>query len=91
MLLQDMETVSESFLYVEGRLVKNSGVTAALNVELVNNAMAFLFEEIHYELAFAVVDHHTRYVGVTSTIKLFYRSTTTDVTQWKMQVGWLQP
>ena len=70
---QDVFTLpSESFLYIEGKLVKNPSVAAdtALNVELVNNAIAFLFEEIRYELAGVVVDH-TRNVGVTSTIKTF--------------------
>ena len=56
---QDVFTLpSESFLYIEGKLVKNPSVAAdpALNVELVNNAIAFLFEEIRYELAGVVVD-----------------------------------
>ena len=61
MLQQDVFTLPmESFLYVEGKLSKKkmSGVsdTDEVNVKLVNNVIAFLFEEIRYELAGVEVD-----------------------------------
>lgn len=89
---QDVFTLpSESFLYIEGKLVKNPNVAAdtALNVELVNNGIAFLFEEIRYELAGVVVDH-TRNVGVTSTIKTFL-SLNNNVQDAMKNAGWVAP
>ena len=89
---QDVFTLpSESFLYIEGKLVKNPSVAAdtALNVELVNNAIAFLFEEIRYELAGVVVDH-TRNVGVTSTIKTFL-SLNNNAHDAMENAGWVAP
>lgn len=68
---QDVYTLpSESFLYVEGRLTKKDGNTELSNdkFKLVNNAMAFLFEEIRFEMAGVEVDR-VRRVGITSTIK----------------------
>lgn len=61
---QDVFTLpTKILLYNEGRLNKNSG---KLNVQLVNNALVFLFENIRYEVADADVNR-TKNVGVTST------------------------
>ena len=58
---------SESFLYVEGTISKADG-KEILTTKLVNNAMAFLFDEIRYELNGKEIDCN-RNVGITSTIK----------------------
>ena len=66
---QDVFTLpTESFLYIEGKLTKKDGTEGEPNVKLVNNAMAFLFEEIRYELAGVEVDR-TKNVGITTTMK----------------------
>ena len=60
MLQQDVFTLPmESFLYVEGKLSKKTfgaSDTDEVNVKLVNNMIAFLFEGIRYELAGVEVD-----------------------------------
>ena len=60
--------LAKNFLYFEGRLNKNAGVSGQLNVKLVNNALAFLFEEIRYEVAGVEVGR-TKNVGITTTVK----------------------
>ncbi|XP_077255592.1 uncharacterized protein LOC143893753 [Temnothorax americanus] len=64
---QDLYTLPcESFLYVKGRLVikrNDESVTT-----LANNCVAFMFDEIRYELNGVKIDRN-RNVGITSTIK----------------------
>lgn len=60
---------STSLLYIEGNLTKFDG-TDVKNARLVNNAAAFMFDEIRYELNGKEIDHN-RNVGITSTIKNF--------------------
>jgi hypothetical protein len=88
---QDVYTLpSESFLYIEGKLAKTSDAAAGeLNVKLVNNAMAFLFEEIRYELAGVEVDR-TKNVGITTTIKHMLSVNERDVTALS-NAGWVAP
>lgn len=87
---QDIFTLpSESFLYIEGKWNKNTGVTADINVNLVNNGLAFLFEEIRYELAGVEVDR-TKNVGITSTIKT-YLSINGHDSKVMRNVGWVAP
>lgn len=57
----------ESFIYIEGSLTKEDG-TISQSAKLCNNAMAFLFEEIHYELNGIVIEQNKN-VGITTTIK----------------------
>ncbi|KYN19768.1 hypothetical protein ALC57_07921 [Trachymyrmex cornetzi] len=57
----------ESFLYVEGKLTKNRAAEGA-NVALGNNCVAFIFDEIRYELNGVEIDRN-RNVGITSTLK----------------------
>ena len=65
---QDAYTLPcESYIYVEGRVVKKDGSTAS-KVPFINNAIAFLFEEIRYEISGVVVDS-TKKVGISSTLK----------------------
>jgi hypothetical protein len=68
---QDVYTLPcESFLYVEGRLTKKDGTKLENydDLRLSNNAIAFLFEEIRFEMSGVEVDR-TRRVGITTTIK----------------------
>lgn len=58
----------ESYLHVTGTLTKADGTTEDADLKLVNNAVAFLFEEIRYELGGVVVDR-SKNVGITSTLK----------------------
>ena len=65
---QDLYTLLyESFLYVEGKLTKNKVVHGA-NVTLGNNCVAFIFDEIQYELNGVETDRN-RNMGITSTNK----------------------
>lgn len=61
--------VCESFLYIEGSITKEDD-TVSETANLSNNAMAYLFEEIRYELNGVEIDHN-RNVGHTSTLKNF--------------------
>lgn len=66
---QDLYTLPcESLLYIEGKLTKKDGTKVDAEFVLDNNAMAFLFEEIRYELAGAEVAR-TRRLGITSSMK----------------------
>lgn len=86
---QDVFTLpAESFLYIEGKLTKENA-TGALNVKLVNNAMAFLFEEIRYELAGVEVDR-TKNVGITSTAKALLSINEHDKKQL-INAAWVTP
>ncbi|KAL6254333.1 hypothetical protein P5V15_014382 [Pogonomyrmex californicus] len=73
---QDLYTLPyESFLYIEGKLTKNRVVEGS-DVVLGNNFVAFLFDEIRYELDGVEIDRN-RNVGVTSTLK-HYVTTSSD-------------
>lgn len=65
---QDLYVIpSESYLYVEGS-IKNVKGEKSSNARLRNNCIAFLFDEIRYEINGVEVDR-TRYLGTSSTIK----------------------
>lgn len=65
---QDAYTLpSESYIYIEGYVTKKDGTTGT-DVPFINNPMAFLFEEIRYEISGITVDS-TKRVGITSTLK----------------------
>ncbi|XP_036146553.1 uncharacterized protein LOC118646845 [Monomorium pharaonis] len=65
---QDLYTLShESFLYIEGKLIIKKPV-AGSDVTLTNNCVAFMFDEIRYELDGVEIDRN-RNVGITSTFK----------------------
>lgn len=68
--IQDLDSYTlpcNSYLYIEGKL---STVTGAVPTKLkfINNAIAFAFRELRYELNGIVIDS-VRNVGLTSTIK----------------------
>lgn len=65
---QDIYTLpSLSFIYIEGRILKSDGTIGA-TPKLTNNAFAFLFDEIRYELNGIEVDR-VRNPGITTTLK----------------------
>ncbi|XP_018398461.1 PREDICTED: uncharacterized protein LOC108776361 [Cyphomyrmex costatus] len=83
---QDLYTLPyESFLYVEGRLTKTAEAPNA-DVALGNNCVAFMFDEIRYELDGVEIDRN-RNVGVTSTIKN-YATVTSDRSVILRNAGW---
>lgn len=59
---------SESYIYVEGSVADEKTSKPSSNFKLKNNFVAYLFDEIRYELNGIEIDH-TRYLGTTSTIK----------------------
>lgn len=62
---------AESFIYVEGFVVDADNkklLPSTANFKLRNNFVAYLFDEIRYELNGIEIDH-TRHLGVSSTIK----------------------
>ncbi|XP_011062997.1 PREDICTED: uncharacterized protein LOC105151149 [Acromyrmex echinatior] len=67
----------ESFLYVEGKLTKNKVVQGA-HVALGNNCVAFIFDEIRYELNNVKIDHNVgtlkNYVTVSSDRSVILRN-----------------
>ncbi|KAJ8972050.1 hypothetical protein NQ317_001520 [Molorchus minor] len=68
--IQDLDTFTapcNSYLYIEGKLMKSDG-TVATKLQFINNGIAFLFRELRYELNGIVVDS-VRNVGLVSTIK----------------------
>ena len=88
---QDLYTLPcESFIYVEGKLASNEKPSAdrvpPIATALVNNCVAFMFEEIRYELDGVEIDR-TRNVGITSTIKN-YVSLTSERDKILKNAGW---
>ncbi|KYQ52414.1 hypothetical protein ALC60_08472 [Trachymyrmex zeteki] len=83
---QDLYTLPcESFLYVEGRLTVKKKNDQTLTT-LVNNCVAFMFDEIRYELNGVEIDRN-RNVGITSTLKN-YVSLTYDKSLIALNAGW---
>ena len=87
---QDLYTLPcESFLYIEGRLSMNrrsNGKEEPASVILGNNCVAFMFDEIRYEIDGVEIDR-SRNVGITSTIKN-YVSLTTERAKTLRNAGW---
>lgn len=59
--------LSESLLYIEG-FISNKDSTISKTVKLTNNCMAYLFEEIRYEMNGIEIDR-TRQLGIASDMK----------------------
>lgn len=86
---QDIYTLPcESYLYVEGKVTKADGKSASV-VPFINNPVAFLFEEIRYELSGIVIDS-TKRVGLTSTLKGMISFSPSEINQLKTS-GWRLP
>ncbi|XP_070522412.1 uncharacterized protein [Cardiocondyla obscurior] len=83
---QDLYTLPcDSFLYVEGKLsVKKPNDKST--IVLGNNCVAFMFDEIHYELNGVEIDRN-RNVGITSSLKN-YISLTSDNALILQNAGW---
>lgn len=75
----------KSFLFIEGKIVKSNN-SEDTTTELVNNAAAFLFEEIRYELCGSEIDR-VKNLGITSTIKNILTSRPQDA-NWMRNAGW---
>ncbi|KAL6252038.1 hypothetical protein P5V15_015019 [Pogonomyrmex californicus] len=81
----------ESFLYVEGKLTKNKVVDGS-DVVLGNNVVAYIFDEIRYELDGVEIDRN-RNVGITSTLKHYVttsseRSVKTDSEECRLRCAY---
>ncbi|GBP03669.1 hypothetical protein EVAR_67679_1 [Eumeta japonica] len=76
----------ESYLYVEGFVADEKTLKPTSNFKLRNNFVAYLFDEIRYELNGTEIDH-TRYLGATSTIKNFVSLSPTESIVMK-NAGW---
>jgi hypothetical protein len=86
---QDAYTLPcESYLYLEGRITKKDG-NAGSTVPFINNAMAYLFEEIRYEISGITIDS-TKKVGISSTLKNLVSLSFKDTNNLKT-AGWIQP
>ncbi len=86
---QDAYTLpSESYIYIEGRVTKKDG-TASTELPFTNNPMAFLFEEIRYEISGITVDS-TKKVGVSSTLKGLVSLSPVE-TNALQTAGWVLP
>lgn len=86
---QDAYTLPcESYIYFEGRVTKKDGSISS-NVPFTNNPMAFLFEEIRYEISGIVVDS-TKKVGVSSTLKGLVSLCPNETNSLKT-AGWILP
>lgn len=66
--------ISESGIYVEGKITKENGDVLNLptdsSIEFINNGLCFLFSEIRFEVNAVEVDT-CKNVGITSTIKAY--------------------
>ncbi|CAH1099546.1 unnamed protein product [Psylliodes chrysocephalus] len=76
---------SQSFLYIEGKLLTDSG-NVPTKLKFINNAIAFLFRELRYELNGVVIDS-VRDLGLTSTIKN-YLSLNENESVLMQNAGW---
>src|SRR5436190_460665 len=86
---QDAYTLpAESELYIEGRVLKKDG-SDGTTVPFINNPMAYLFEEIRYEIAGITVDS-TKKLGISSTLKGLVSISPVEVNALKTS-GWVQP
>lgn len=86
---QDAYTLpSSSFIYLEGRISEKDG-TSGSAAKLTNNAFAFLFDEIRYEINGIEIDR-VRNPGVTSTLK-GYASFSPNRVRGLENAGWTSP
>lgn len=85
---QDIYTLPcNSSIYLEGQLLDHEN-KVSVSAELVNNFIAFLFDEIRYEVGGIVVDR-VRNPGITSTIKGLASFTSNECDRYH-HAGWNQ-
>lgn len=86
---QDVYTLPcESYLYIEGKVTKKDG-TVGTTIPFINNPMAFLFDEIRYEISGVTVDS-TKKVGISSTLKGLASLTPHEKNMLTI-AGWVEP
>jgi hypothetical protein len=85
---QDLNVLpSESFLYIEGTLLKKDGNFPPGNaLQFVNNCVSFLFDAIRYEINGVEIDH-SRNLGITTSLKN-YISLDRDESFRLLNAGW---
>ncbi|XP_036147515.1 uncharacterized protein LOC118647207 [Monomorium pharaonis] len=84
---QDLYTLPfESFLYIEEKVTINKPAEG-FSVVLGNNCVAFMFDEIRYELDGVEIDRN-RNVGITSTLKN-YATVSSDKNVILRNAGWI--
>ena len=84
---QDLYTLPcDSFLYIEGRLTSKASDKQDAQLKLANNCVAFMFDEIRYEIDGVEIDRN-RNVGITSTLKN-YASLTSERAAILYNAGW---
>lgn len=82
---QDIYTLpSESFIYIEGKLTEKNAGTGTC--KLTNNAYAFLFEQVRYEINGVEIDRCTK-PGISSTMKAYVSYNESDSKLMEM-AGW---
>lgn len=87
---QDIYTLpSKSFLVIEGNITKKTDNSADSTTCLINNAMAYLFDEIRYEISNIEIDR-VKNVGITTTIKNILSAKPGD-TNWMENACWNLP
>lgn len=75
-----MTKTYDSFIYIEGKLKQKrdaSTPAAAKDSLLTSNFLAFMFDEVRYELNGQVIDSN-RSPGISSTIKMYLSATPAD-------------
>ena len=77
----------ESFLYIKGTIA-NKANNAIRDKDVINNAFAFLFDEIRYEINSVEIDV-TRNVGLTSLVKGLLSFSESSLTRLQNS-GWLR-
>ncbi|XP_073981146.1 uncharacterized protein [Rhodnius prolixus] len=86
---QDLYTLpSQSLLYLEGKFLKEDGSAVPVSSKLTNNAFAFLFDEIRYELSGVEIDR-VKNPGIACTLKglASLKAGCQYITNW----GWCYP
>lgn len=78
--------ISESFIYIEGRLLKDDDNTVSATATLTNNAIAYLLESIRYEMNGVEIDQNKN-VGHTSLLKN-YVSLTANESKKLINAAW---
>lgn len=76
----------KSFLFIKGKIIKSADKSDDTTTELISNCIAFLFDEIRYEICGAEVDR-IRNPGITSTIKNILTARPGD-SSWMHNAGW---
>uniref|UniRef100_A0A8D8RM82 Double jelly roll-like domain-containing protein n=1 Tax=Cacopsylla melanoneura TaxID=428564 RepID=A0A8D8RM82_9HEMI len=80
--------ISESGIYIEGKITKGdgTGLPAGTEVTLVNNALCFLFSEIRLEMNNVEIDS-CKEVGITSSLKAYASYSQNELKRFET-TGW---